>query len=121
MAERASADDVRRMADALRSGGKMTIDVCPACGSPLFQISGELRCLKCNKKVVKIKDNVEAATVGAPYALKQIDQSVIGKIGELTAALSKATDIREVKEIGEAIRSLIGILSESRKLQGSGG
>jgi len=117
--ERASADDVRRMADALRSGGKMTTDVCPICGSPLFQLSGELRCLKCDKKVVKIKDDIEATAAGAPYVLKQMDQSVIRKIEELTIALSRAKDIDEVREAGEAIRSLLWVLSESRKLQGS--
>lgn len=121
MDERASNDDVRKMADALRSGGRMTTDVCPVCGNPVFQVSGELRCLKCDKKVVKIKDDVEAAAVEAPYVLKQMDQSVIRKVEELTIALSQAKDIDEVREIGEAIRSLLWVLSESRKLQSSEG
>lgn len=120
MGEGASTDDLRAMADALRSGGRMTTDVCPVCRSPLFQISGELRCLKCNKKVVKIKDDIDVAAVEAPYMLKQMDQSVVRKVEELTIALSKAKDTDEVREIGEAIRSLLSILSESRKLQSSG-
>lgn len=76
--------------------------------------------MKCNKKVVKIKDDIEVAGVEAPYMLKQMDQSVVRKVEELTVALSKAKDTDEVREIGEAIRSLLSILSESRKLQSSG-
>ncbi|HDM26968.1 MAG TPA: hypothetical protein ENG27_01475, partial [Candidatus Bathyarchaeota archaeon] len=39
----------RRAADWLKRGGRMLSSTCPNCGSPLFEIGGEVWCPRCNQ------------------------------------------------------------------------
>ena len=84
---------MRRMADALKSGAKMLADHCPVCNSPLFEINGEIWCLRCNKRVIKVRGDA------------------------LTSLLKKTGEINEIREITEAIKSILDALEKASKLQ----
>jgi UPF0148 protein len=54
-------NNVRKMADLLRSGNKMLNKSCPECNSPIFQNKqGDLFCPTCNRKVVVIENDESA-------------------------------------------------------------
>src|SRR5207245_187669 len=57
------SEDVKRMADLLKSGATMLSDVCPECGNPLFRVKGDIFCAKCNKPVVYARATGPHATV----------------------------------------------------------
>lgn len=115
--ENHESESIRKMADALRTGAKMLSDICPICKSPLFEIKGEIRCIRCDKKVIKVKDESEATIYTIPYILRNLDLTLIQKIEELTIKLSKAYDLNDIKDTGEVLNILLNVLRESKKIQ----
>lgn len=116
----AGSEAQKKMADALRSGAKMLADACPVCSNPLFDIKGEIRCISCDKKVVKVKEYSEVTAATTPYILRNMDAALISKIEELTIMVTRATDVEEARKIGEALQIMVRLLQESRELQGDG-
>ena len=79
MAER-SPDEI--MAEYLLKGAKMLSRCCPACGSPLFEIKGETRCVVCPEKGRK------ETSPPAPVALSTTEPKETGTLAaELTFTL----------------------------------
>ena len=110
-------EDIQRMSEALKAGAKMTSDVCPVCASPIFEIKGELWCLKCNKKVIKIREDAEMTGALMPYILGNLENAVVDKVEQMSALLSRATEPSEVKSVAETISALLELLSRSRSLK----
>ncbi|MCS7133762.1 MAG: hypothetical protein NZ921_03075 [Candidatus Caldarchaeum sp.] len=110
------ADYIRRMSDALRSGAKMLSEVCPICNSPLFEVRGELRCIRCDKPVVKVREESEIMSASAPLVLTQLENALSAKIDSLTHLLHRTSDPGEIREISETITSLVKLFHESRRL-----
>ncbi|MFW9990402.1 MAG: Sjogren's syndrome/scleroderma autoantigen 1 family protein [Candidatus Odinarchaeota archaeon] len=55
-------DNIKKMADLLRSGNKMLNKACPVCNNPIFQNSEGLTfCPTCNREILIVdnKDNVK--------------------------------------------------------------
>lgn len=117
MVEKSGEDYMKRMADALRSGAKMLSETCPICGSPIFEIKGELWCLKCNKRVVKVRSDEEVATAISVYGLKNTVNVLAIKIEELTILLSRAVDVDEIRKISEALDTILKTLEQTLKVQ----
>ena len=101
------AEYMKRMADALRSGAKMLADVCPVCSSPLFEIKGQIWCLKCNKRVIRVSSEEEIEEAFTGITLNELVKTLTTKIEEVNIALKRAADPKEVKEL---IKTLIGLL-----------
>lgn len=110
-------EDIQRMSEALKAGAKMTSDVCPVCASPIFEIKGELWCLKCNKKVVKIREDMEMTHVLMPYILGNLENAVVDKVEQMSVLLSRATEPGEVRSVAETLSALLELLSRSRSLK----
>ncbi|HYY90980.1 MAG TPA: Sjogren's syndrome/scleroderma autoantigen 1 family protein [Candidatus Dormibacteraeota bacterium] len=81
------SDDVKRMADLLKSGATMLSDVCPDCGSPLFKVKGDTFCAKCNKPVVYARATGPHATVPSSMLLDSVEQTIMAKIAETNELL----------------------------------
>lgn len=117
-----SGDDyMKRMADALRSGARMLSEHCPVCGSPIFEIKGELWCLRCNKRVIKVKSDEEVGQALSVYTLRNTASTLAEKIEELTILLSRAVEVDEVKKLSETLEILLKTLEQTlrvRKLLG---
>ena len=111
-----SEDYVRRMSDALRSGARMLSEVCPICSSPIFQVGDELWCLKCERRVVKVKEETEALAASTPYVLTRLEGVIASKIDELASLLSKTVDPAEVVTLTQAIDRLLETLAKSRRI-----
>jgi len=108
---------MRRMADALKSGAKMLADHCPVCNSPLFEINGEIWCLRCNKRVIKVRGDEDVDQALAGITLSEVSKALTAKLDALTSLLKKTGEINEIREITEAIKSILDALEKASKLQ----
>ncbi len=113
-----SRDDVvKRMSEVLKAGGKMLAQTCPACGNPLFEIRGELRCVACDKPVVVVRDQAESGRALLPIVLTSLEGVVVGKIDELTGRLAESVDLSEIEETARTIDSLLSVLRKSEEIR----
>lgn len=110
-------EDIQRMSQALKAGAKMTSDICPVCSSPIFEIKGELWCLKCNKKVIKVKEDAEISDAIIPYLLNNLNSVLLEKIQEMSIKLSRVTELEEIRNITDTLHSLLTVLSQSEALR----
>jgi len=110
-------DYMKRMADALRSGAKMLSEQCPICKSPLFEINGQLWCLKCNKRVIKVRGDEEIGEALTTYTLSQTHEILAAKIEEITVQLSRAVEVEEIRKMAETLSILLKTLEQCVKLK----
>ncbi len=111
------SDDVKRMADLLKSGATMLSDVCPNCGSPLFKVKGEIFCAKCNKPVVYARATGPQATVSASMLLESVEQTVIGKISETNELLKLEKDPERLSAYSNLVFGWLSMLEKLRILK----
>lgn len=109
--------DISRMANALRSGAKMLPEHCPICSSPIFEIKGELWCLKCNKKVIKIKSEEEIGTAISVYTLLNTASIIASKIEELTILISREIEVDQIRRLSETLEVLLKVLEQTLKVR----
>jgi uncharacterized Zn finger protein (UPF0148 family) len=102
----------RKMADALLKGWKMLPEICPVCGTPLFETSGgEVICAVCGTKVILVGSEEEVGieeqrlmlerVMGAlmkqlereTLSSKELDDELLSRINSLLDAIEKATSI----------------------------
>lgn len=110
-------DAVKRMSEALKAGGKMLSYTCPACGNPLFEVRGEMRCVVCDKPVVLVRDQAESGRALLPIVLNSLEGVVVEKIDELTGRLAGSVDLSEIEETARAIDSLLSVLRKSEEIR----
>lgn len=108
---------MKRMTDALRSGAKMLSEHCPICGSPIFEIKEELWCLRCNKRIVKVRSDEEVGSALSVYTLMNTASIIAVKIEELTILLSRAVEVDEVRKLSEALEVLLQTLEQTLKVR----
>ncbi len=113
------ADDVKRMADLLKSGATMLSDICPECGSPLFKVKGEVFCAKCNKPVVYAKATGPSATVSPTHLLDSLEQTVIAKISEANEVLKTEKDLARLSAYSNLVFGWLSTLEKLRKVKES--
>ncbi len=107
---------IKRMADLLRQGLTLTELACPACASPLFRLkSGELWCAKCEKKVIVVKDDAEAAKIASVAALENLENTLLAKIQEVQNRMQQETDVDELQKLGATLSGLLESLEKIRK------
>lgn len=115
----------KRMAEALLKGWKMLSEVCPVCGSPLFETGGgEVICAVCGTKVILVESEEQAGieeqrlaverVMGALSKIlerevismgKEIDENKLFRINSILEALEKASSIyRNLAHLGRKRR-----------------
>ena len=108
---------MQRMADALRSGAKMLAEHCPVCNSPLFEIKGQLWCLKCNKKVIKVRGEEDVEEALTVITLSEAAKTLAAKIEEVTLLLKRSADVEESKRLAEAMKTFLETLEKTTQLR----
>ena len=108
---------MRRMADALRSGAKMLAEHCPVCNSPLFEIKGQLWCLKCNKRVIKVRGEEDVEDALTVITLSEAAKTLAAKIEEVTLLLKRSADIEESRKLAEAMKTFLETLEKTTHLK----
>ncbi len=108
---------MQRMADALRSGAKMLAEHCPVCNSPLFEIKGQLWCLKCNKRVIKVRGEEDVEEALTVITLSEAAKTLAAKIEEVTLLLKRSADVEESKRLAEAMKTFLETLEKTTQLR----
>ncbi|NPA23436.1 MAG: hypothetical protein GXO23_03980 [Crenarchaeota archaeon] len=107
---------VKRMAQLMRAGARLTSYSCPACGTPLLQLkTGEYYCARCNKQVVIVRSEEEEAQVTMKFGLAEVREAVFRKIIMLGRSLEKIPP-QEVESLQEVTRNLLLLLEAFDKL-----
>ncbi|MEM3409695.1 MAG: hypothetical protein QXR41_05545, partial [Nitrososphaerota archaeon] len=84
---------------------------------PIFEIKEELWCLRCNKRVVKVKSDEEVGQALSVYTLTITASTLAVKIEELTILLSRAVEVDEVKRLSETLEILLKTLEQTLKVR----
>lgn len=113
------SEDVRRMADLLKSGATMLSDICPNCGSPLFKVKGEIFCAKCNKPVVYAKAVGSPAAMPTSVLLETVEQTIISKIGETNELLKAEKDPERLSAYSNLVFGWLSMLEKLKNLRES--
>ena len=114
------SEDVRRMADLLKSGATMLSDICPVCGTPLFKVKGEVFCAKCNKPVVYQKAMAaQQATLSPGYLLDSVETTIVGKISEANEVLKTEKDPEKLSLYSNLVFGWLSMLEKLRSLRES--
>jgi len=115
------ANELRSMADLLRSGATLTSLSCPACASPLFKMrSGELWCARCKKRVVVVKEDGEIAEAVATPLLEALESTLIRKIEELNEKIRGENEIGQLQRLGEVLSTMLESLERVRRMKKRG-
>ncbi len=111
------SEDVKRMADLLKSGATMLSDVCPVCGSPLFRVKGDIFCAKCNKPVVYAAAAGPVTTIPSRVLLNDVEQTIIGKITETNALLKVENDPERLSAYSNLVFGWLSMLEKIHSLK----
>jgi len=111
-------EDIRSMADLLKSGATLTDHVCPVCSSPIFKLrSGELWCAKCRKRVVIVKEGEEAYEPAAQMLFGGLESTLLTKIKEVNERIREEKDVEQLLRLNEALSALLENLERTRKIE----
>jgi UPF0148 protein len=108
-------EQIKKMAELLRSGATMLQDVCPTCGSPLFRIEDRVFCAKCGALSSKGSDAPKSDDTGAVVA--QLTSTVLRKLTELNVEVSKTTDFEKLYELAKVSLTLLKALELLARLK----
>lgn len=112
-----AAEALRRMAEALKSGAVMLDLQCPVCSSPLFRLrSGEIWCVKCQKRVIVVKEGEEPITAMSDLLLASLEETLLRKLQELNKAMRDEEDIGRLTELTRLISGLLDNLEKVRRI-----
>ena len=112
-------EDVKRMAELLKSGATMLSDICPECGSPLFRIKGEVFCAKCNKPVVYARATGPQATVSPSHLLDSLEQTIVAKLNEANEFLKSEKDPQKLASYSNLVFGWLSTLEKLRTVKES--
>jgi UPF0148 protein len=102
-------EQIKKMAELLKSGATMLQDTCPVCNSPLFKFEGKTFCVKCGTspaggaKVTSRPDNVGSALI-------RMNSTVLKRIDELEIEIAKTTDLDKLSEFAKLTLVFLNIL-----------
>ena len=107
---------IKKMADMLRKGSTLTDLACPACSAPLFRLkSGEILCVKCEKKVIIVKEGVDPEKIKKSIILENLEKTLLTRITEMQNRLQHETNIQEIEKISLTLSTLLESLEKTRK------
>jgi UPF0148 protein len=109
-------ENIKRMADLLKSGATMLENHCPVCSSPLFRINEEIWCPKCNKRVV-IVDESDSSLPTPISALNHLEHVLLFKIQEISEHISNETDTKKLSQASELVLTWLEALERIYKIQ----
>lgn len=117
--------DVKKMADMLRRGAAMLSEQCPVCSSPLFKLHDEIFCVKCNRRVVivkegeeapQVKEETKAQPVPSPTVAATIEEVALAKLQEITAQAKSERDPVRLQQLGSSILTWLEVFEKTKKI-----
>jgi uncharacterized Zn finger protein (UPF0148 family) len=110
--------ELQSMADLLKKGATLTELSCPACACPLFKLkSSEIWCVKCQKRVVVVKEGQTDEQATRPVLLDSLENTVLTKIQAIEEKTKEETDPAQLEKITFTLTSLLENLEKIRKIK----
>lgn len=110
--------DIKRMSELLKQGATLTELACPACASPLFRLkSGELWCVKCEKRVVVVKEGEDVDKITSQARLTALENTILGKIQAVEQRIREEEDADELQKLNTVLTSLLENLDKLKKMK----
>ena len=111
-------EDVKHMADVLKQGATLTEFACPACASPLFRFrGGELWCVKCDKRVVVVKDRESTERMEGQARLTSLENTILKKMQVVEKKIGEEEDADELQKLNAVLSSLLESLEKLKKMK----
>ena len=110
-------ESIKRMADLLKSGATMLFEHCPQCGSPLFKLQDEVRCPKCDKRVVIVKAGEKVPDVSKSDLLSDVEDTVLSNLQEVSNLVREEKDVSKLVALGNLLSIWLDVLEKVRKIQ----
>lgn len=108
--------DIQHMVDMLKQGATLTELACPACASPLFRLkTGELWCVKCEKRVIVLKEGEDAEKVTGQAQLVALESTMLAKIQAIEKRIREEENVAELQKLNEVLASLLETLEKLKK------
>ena len=112
------SNELQSMADLLKKGATLTDLSCPACASPLFKLrSGEIWCVKCQKRVVIVKEGQTAEEATRPVLLASLEATLLTKIQAIEKQLKTEPAPAELERLTNTLVSLLENLEKIKKMK----
>jgi UPF0148 protein len=115
------AEDVKRMAELLKSGAAMISKSCPVCASPLFRVGKDIICPKCNRPVVIVGAAEDERRALGGKVLEMVESTILGKIGELNELMRGEADPERSRALGESLSVWLSALEKLKRLSAGKG
>ncbi len=113
-------ENLKKMAEILKSGATMLQEACPQCYSPLFKLpSGEVYCAKCDRRVVIEKDEGEAPEAASPTMLSSLEETILRKLKDAENQMNIGKEPQELQPLVNLILGYLDILQTIRQLRES--
>ena len=110
-------EDVKRMADWLRSGATMLPNYCPECSSPLFKLQEKIWCPKCNRRVVIASESETVPLeVKFPLLLANVEETVMEKIRDLNEEIRTEKDAERLQRLGALLTTWLSALEHVKRV-----
>jgi len=117
-------EDLKKMADMLRRGATMLSEQCPVCSSPLFKLHDETFCVKCNRRVVIVKEGEEPPQVReeearpvAGFAVSaMIEETALTKLQEIIIQARNEKDTVRLQQLGSSLITWLEVLEKVKKI-----
>jgi UPF0148 protein len=110
-------ESIKRMADLLKSGATMLFEHCPQCGSPLFKLQDQVRCPKCDKRVVIVKTGEEIPDLSKSNLLSDVEDAVLSKLQEVSDRVREEKDVSKLADLGILLSTWLDVLEKVRNIQ----
>jgi len=119
------SEDVKRMADMLRRGATMLSEQCPVCSSPLFKLQDETFCVKCNRRVVMVKEGEEVSQmkderekplVASTTVSALIEETALAKLQEIVSQARGEKDTGRLQQLGSSLMTWLEVLEKVKKI-----
>jgi len=112
-------EEIKQMAELLKSGAVMLSQACPVCKTPLFKLlSGDIICPRCKKRVIITSREEEATTaVRSENILSNLENLALSKIEDLTLAAKAEKNLDQLFTIEKHLSLWLDLLEKLKKLK----
>ncbi len=109
---------VKKMAELLRRGATMLADACPQCGSPLFKVSDDIYCVRCDRRVVYADSDEEVETQAVRTLIPELRTTLIAKLNALNELVESESDIEALTKLANLMVLLLQSLHGLENVKG---
>ncbi len=101
----------------LKEGARLLRELCPECGSPLFDRRGEIWCPRCNKRLFTVEERFIASRMSQTAILARIEETINNTLMRVENALKGEREPTRLRELCWSMFLLLRNLEVIRRLR----